>query len=195
MVVRYEQKKTRRQGLVASFNGMLEKLDDNVLPAIEAWIEGAIDGEGEFAVPEGGAHDPGDIRWIDKLWVDPNRTDLPETGIYVRAKMPRAEGEVDVARPKWVSADIAHLTKAALGVWMRSRGGNNEYAESVVEILLGHHARNDEPAESQEAGNDELDSASLSADPEVENTDVENTDAVPEVPPSVAIGEGAEPLV
>ena len=63
------------------------------------------------------------------LQVDPARTELHEaTGIYVRAQR---DG-------KWVNADIAELDKASLNQWLRSRGGDNPWAESVVEILLGH---------------------------------------------------------
>lgn len=61
--------------------------------------------------------------------VDPQREeDIYGTGIYVRAKR---EGE-------WVNADIAHLDKDSLTAFLRSRGGENEWAESVVYILLGH---------------------------------------------------------
>ena len=51
------------------------------------------------------------------------------TGIYVRAK--NVEG-------KWGSYDIAELDRASLQAWLRSRGGENKWAESVVLILLGH---------------------------------------------------------
>jgi len=51
------------------------------------------------------------------------------TGIYVRALSP--EG-------KWMSVDIALLDKESLLSWLRSRGGNNPWAENVVGILLGH---------------------------------------------------------
>ena len=50
------------------------------------------------------------------------------TGIYVRAK----RGE------KWGSHDIVVLTRDSLQAWLRSRGEKNEWAESVVAILLGH---------------------------------------------------------
>lgn len=64
------------------------------------------------------------------LTVDPKR---PEdvwggTGIYVRAK----DGE------RWVDADIACLDLESLNTWLRSRGGENDWAESVVRHLLGH---------------------------------------------------------
>ena len=68
------------------------------------------------------------------LMVDQNRfasmhnEDCPDTGIYVRAK----RGQ------KWGNYDIVMLTKDSLQAWLRSRGGQNEWAESVVFILLGH---------------------------------------------------------
>ena len=53
---------------------------------------------------------------------------LPETGIYVRAKR---DG-------KWESVDISELTAESLLQWLRSRDGDNPWAEDVVGILLGH---------------------------------------------------------
>ena len=50
------------------------------------------------------------------------------TGIFVRAKY----GE------HWDSYDIVHLTKESLLSWLKSRGGDNPYAENVVGVLLGH---------------------------------------------------------
>jgi len=38
----------------------------------------------------------------------------------------------------WATHDIAVLQKKSLAVWLRSRGGNNPWAESVVAVLLGH---------------------------------------------------------
>ena len=38
---------------------------------------------------------------------------------------------------KWSNADIADLDRASLDRWLRSRGGENEWAESVVRALLG----------------------------------------------------------
>ena len=65
------------------------------------------------------------------LKVDADRRGIyGETGIYVRA----LDGE------KWTNADIADLTYESLNEWLRSRGGENEWAESVVCILLGHPA-------------------------------------------------------
>jgi hypothetical protein len=62
------------------------------------------------------------------LKVDPKRQHLPETGIFVRTKI----GE------KYESVDIAHLDLGSLMTWLRSRGGNNIWAENTVAILLGH---------------------------------------------------------
>lgn len=64
--------------------------------------------------------------------VDPERyEEIPPryTGIFVRALMPDG---------KWDSADIAILDKESLLAWLRSRSGNNEWAENMVGILLGH---------------------------------------------------------
>jgi hypothetical protein len=66
---------------------------------------------------------------MKELIIDPNRTDLPETGIFVRAKNTAGE---------WDSIDIAHLTRESLFDWLRSRGGDNPWAENTVAILLGH---------------------------------------------------------
>ncbi len=68
------------------------------------------------------------------LKVDPERvkrwgsTPGPITSIYVRAM---ADGE-------WGNHDIAVLDKASLLMWLRSRGGDNPFAEDVVGILLFH---------------------------------------------------------
>lgn len=63
-----------------------------------------------------------------ELIVDPFRVELPETGIYVRAKL----GD------QWGTHDIAHLGAASLLAWLRSRGGENPWAENCVGMLLGH---------------------------------------------------------
>lgn len=65
---------------------------------------------------------------MDTLTVDPYRTGAPETGVYVRA---RSEGKMG-------SHDIAHLDANSLLAWLRSRGGENAWAENTVGILLGH---------------------------------------------------------
>ncbi len=78
------------------------------------------------------------------LTVDPERVDLAETGIFVRA----------MYLGTWGSHDIAHLDRASLLQWLRSRGEKNEWAEGVLLHLLGHegvgHAR------AQKAGTCEL---------------------------------------
>lgn len=51
------------------------------------------------------------------------------TGIPVRAQT--KEG-------KWESVDIFCLDKESLNTWLRSRGGDNPWAEQVVALLLGH---------------------------------------------------------
>lgn len=63
-----------------------------------------------------------------EYYVDEDRESIPETGIYVRAKK---DG-------KYITADISHLDHDSLKAWLRSRGGENEWAENVVAILLGH---------------------------------------------------------
>ena len=65
-----------------------------------------------------------------ELKADPDRVDkYSDTGIYVRAKTP--EG-------KWDAVDIAELDLPSLKAWLRSRGGDNEWAENTVYLLLGH---------------------------------------------------------
>jgi hypothetical protein len=61
------------------------------------------------------------------LVVDDERMGLAETGVFVRATL---DG-------KWGSHDIAHLTRNSLLRWLRSRGGENLWAENTVMILLG----------------------------------------------------------
>ena len=64
------------------------------------------------------------------LRTDPARGDREEqTGIFVRAQ--NTSGE-------WVSADIARLDRDSLFAWLRSRGGENLWAENVVLQLLDH---------------------------------------------------------
>ena len=50
------------------------------------------------------------------------------TGVLVRAKMD----------DRFINADIADLDKASLLTWLKSRGGDNRWAEDTVGILLGH---------------------------------------------------------
>ncbi len=66
----------------------------------------------------------------DELRVDYGRTadGWVETGIYVRAKL---DG-------KFGSYDISQLDAESLLIWLRSRGGENVWAENTVCILLGH---------------------------------------------------------
>jgi hypothetical protein len=66
----------------------------------------------------------------ESLRVDAARVGLyGSTGIMVRAQ--KGDGS-------WVTADIADLTVESLNAWLRSRGGDNEWAEQVVRHLLGH---------------------------------------------------------
>lgn len=51
------------------------------------------------------------------------------TGIFVRAI--GQDG-------RWGSFDIAELDRDSLHQWLRSRGGENLWAENCVLILLGH---------------------------------------------------------
>jgi hypothetical protein len=53
--------------------------------------------------------------------------EFPETGIYVRAKRDN----------EWVSADIAHLDRASLNAWLRSRD-TVDWPVNVVMLLLKH---------------------------------------------------------
>ncbi len=66
---------------------------------------------------------------MDIFTIDPGRAEhVGATGIYVRAK----DGD------KWMNADIAELDKSSLLAWLRSRGGDNPWAEDTLGILLGH---------------------------------------------------------
>ena len=62
------------------------------------------------------------------LKVDAKRKQQFETGIFVRAK----DGE------EWINADISTLDKGSLLESLRSRGGDNPWAENVVGIFLEH---------------------------------------------------------
>lgn len=67
-----------------------------------------------------------------ELQTDPSRQDDDHhgsTGIYVRAK--GYDG-------RWGSFDIAELDRSSLHTWLRSRGGENQWAENCVLALLGH---------------------------------------------------------
>lgn len=65
-----------------------------------------------------------------RLYVDPDRTWFQDSSkIFVRAFDPSG---------KPVSVDIACLKLSSLLAWLRSRGGENEWAENAVAKLLGH---------------------------------------------------------
>lgn len=61
------------------------------------------------------------------LKIDPKRTSLAESGIYVRAQDQTGE---------WGSHDIAHLDRESLLLWMRLRGCEQD----TVLALLGHES-------------------------------------------------------
>jgi hypothetical protein len=63
----------------------------------------------------------------------------PPTGGFVRAVTPGG---------KWVTADIALLDKDSLLAWLKSRGGDNPWAENIAGVLLGHGNLHPEGAES-----------------------------------------------
>lgn len=67
-----------------------------------------------------------------ELLLDPNRVGRPlrETGIYVRARD---------AKGKWGSHDLVWLSRDSVLQWLKSRGGDNPWAEQTVLALLGHH--------------------------------------------------------
>lgn len=67
---------------------------------------------------------------LNLAFSDDNPFEYP-TGILVRARWEQ----------RWVNADIYWLTLDSLRRWLRSRGGDNPWAESVVEILLNHQDR------------------------------------------------------
>lgn len=62
---------------------------------------------------------------------DPSRMILTETGIPVRALLPDGS---------WDAVDIAHLDRASLDAWLRSRD-TLDWPINVVMILLGHPRR------------------------------------------------------
>lgn len=69
---------------------------------------------------------------MKELFIDPARLEEykdVKTGLLVRAKYPGG---------KIKNADIVLLTSESLLAWLRSRDGDNPYAEDVVGILLGH---------------------------------------------------------
>jgi len=81
------------------------------------------------------------------LEIDPERyeslgDDGAHTGIYVRAK--HVHNTENAVAGKHASVDIAVLTKDSVLTWLRSRGGENAWAEDVVGHLLGYGAFTDE---------------------------------------------------
>ncbi len=65
-----------------------------------------------------------------KLHVDSARMRVEcGSGIYVRAIGPD---------DKWGTYDIVCLSAESLLAWLRSRGGDNPFAENVVGMLLGY---------------------------------------------------------
>ncbi|MGF6641808.1 hypothetical protein [Paraburkholderia sp. MM6662-R1] len=65
---------------------------------------------------------------MNEYTVDTARVGLGPTGIYVRATFDGKRGNYD----------IAELDRDSLHCWLRSRGGENLFAENVVLLLLGH---------------------------------------------------------
>ncbi len=66
---------------------------------------------------------------MTELKVDPERhRNLAGCGIHVRAML---DGS-------WGRYDIVALDGPSLIAWLKSRGGDNPWAEDVVGILLGH---------------------------------------------------------
>jgi hypothetical protein len=71
-------------------------------------------------------------QFLEDLHIDPVRASTWEglrTGIFVRAK---DQGG------KYQSVDIALLDSVSLLAWLRSRGGQNFWAENTLGRLLGH---------------------------------------------------------
>lgn len=70
------------------------------------------------------------IEETEAFTVDPIRRDVYAdwSGVYVRAK----DGD------KFGSFDAAQLDLPSLERWLRSRGGQNEWAENFIYILMGH---------------------------------------------------------
>jgi hypothetical protein len=69
---------------------------------------------------------------LDDLHIDPKRASSEEglrTGIFVRAKDQSG---------KYQTVDIALLDGVSLLAWLRSRGGQNFWAENTLGRLLGH---------------------------------------------------------
>jgi hypothetical protein len=137
----YKPQHSQQQKLLTRFRDLLAQAQPGQLAQIETMLSSIQDEEGNLASDIGptGAYDPSDIRWVEKMFADPERAEEPEVGVFVRAKLPSEDDD----RPKFADVDVAHLTKNSLNVWLRSRGGHNPYAETLVEVLLGHHEPND----------------------------------------------------
>lgn len=60
---------------------------------------------------------------------DPTREGFPFSGILVRARLPDGS---------FGSVDLAHLNRKSFFKWLRSRGGDNLWAEATVAHLLGY---------------------------------------------------------
>ena len=70
-----------------------------------------------------------------ELIIDPERTDLGPTGIWVRA--------LDAHMGEYTNADIAHLTRDSLLQWLRSRDDRGmdvgaTWRDNVILLLFGH---------------------------------------------------------
>lgn len=63
------------------------------------------------------------------LIIDEERSSMVGTGLYVRARDWSGN---------WRAADIMELDRKSLLTWLRSRGGDNVWAENVVGMLMGH---------------------------------------------------------
>jgi len=68
-----------------------------------------------------------------ELVADPNRLDMPETGIKIRATLDS----------KWGAHDITHLTKESLLEWLKSRDSDGpdagkNWREQVILLCFGH---------------------------------------------------------
>jgi len=59
-----------------------------------------------------------------------HREKFPGTGMFVRAVVPPDN--------RWESVDIEVLDLTSLMDWLRSRGGDNKWAENTVALMLGH---------------------------------------------------------
>lgn len=56
---------------------------------------------------------------------------LEPTGFFVHAMLPDNS---------WDYVDVIYLTNHSLLKWLRSRGGDNHFAENVVLLLFGHNS-------------------------------------------------------